>query len=130
MCGMEIVSNDSLADEQIVSLIAELELLNCDVAEIYCPERFVREAPTYGLVPGFAIDLELTRPWDGEYWNLNLEEHVQDLIYSHSVYGQLGPENFACLLKEFHIDSPLTIMHSAATSWSFCSFLGQTFGVD
>ena len=85
LCSMEVSGDEQQDEKALVQLIAEMELMGVDVAEIYSPERFTREAPTYGLVPGFAVDLECTRPWDRQKWVLSLDEHVQDLRWLQTV---------------------------------------------
>ena len=50
-----------------------------DVAEIYNPERFVSRANAFGLRPGFAIDLSLTKNDKGEYWDLSTEQDQKAL---------------------------------------------------
>ena len=54
------------------------ELNAVDVAEIFTPPRLTEKCGSFGLRPGFAIDLTTKRP-DGEYWDLSRAEDRRQL---------------------------------------------------
>ena len=49
-----------------------------DVTEIFSPPRFTKRANSFGLKPGYAIDLETCRG-NGERWDLTNKTHQKDL---------------------------------------------------
>ena len=49
-----------------------------DIAEIFSPPRFTKRANSFGLKPGYAIDLETCRG-NGERWDLTNKTHQKDL---------------------------------------------------
>ena len=49
-----------------------------DITEIFSPARFTRSANSFGLKPGYAIDLETSRG-NGERWDLTNKTHQKDL---------------------------------------------------
>ena len=63
---------------EIGQLLCSMGISKPDVAEIYNPERFVSRANAFGLRPGFAIDLSLTKE-NGEHWDLSTEKDQRAL---------------------------------------------------
>ena len=49
-----------------------------DITEIFSPPRFTKRANSFGLKPGYAIDLETSRG-NGERWDLTNKTHQKDL---------------------------------------------------
>ena len=49
-----------------------------DITEIFSPPRFTKRANSFGLKPGYAIDLE-TSKGNGERWDLTNKTHQRDL---------------------------------------------------
>ena len=45
-----------------------------DITEIFSPPRFTKRANSFGLKPGYAIDLETSRG-NGERWDLTNKTH-------------------------------------------------------
>ena len=56
-----------------------VELGAVDMIEIYTPKRFTAMAPKYGLRPGFAVDLNETKPDSDVCWDLEKPEDVKEL---------------------------------------------------
>ena len=59
--------------------LSKLGVSKSHIAEIYNPERFVSRANEFGLRPGFAIDMELPKNSQGDYWDLSKKEDQLEL---------------------------------------------------
>ena len=74
---------EMLNDQELEELTAiMLELCSVDLVELFSPKRFVQQASSYGLRPGFAVDLCETKPYGrhkGEYWDLSKDSDVVEL---------------------------------------------------
>ena len=59
---------DASAEEIRDIALLSVEMAACDVAEVYSPPRFCKEAGYMGFRPGFSIDLTVNKsngtPWD------------------------------------------------------------------
>ncbi|CAK0894978.1 unnamed protein product, partial [Prorocentrum cordatum] len=66
------------SEEEIVSMaICLCSLAAVDVAEIYTPPRFTPSAASYGMRPGFCIDLTTVKA-NGQHWDLAKEEDQKE----------------------------------------------------
>ena len=88
---------------EIGQLLKELGMSRCDVAEIYNPERFTSRANNFGLRPGFAVDLEVSKNQLGDHWDLSRDDDKEELKWL------LGKEDPFALIGSppCHFFSPL-----------------------
>ena len=65
---------------EVSEVLHKLGISKNDVSEIYSPSRFVKEANRFGLRPGFAIDLEISKNSKGEHWDLSKKEDKREMF--------------------------------------------------
>lgn len=62
-----------------------------------------------GQVPPLSVLWNRHKFSSGTRWDRLRVHHVRDIFASFSVYGKLGPEQFAALMRQFHVVSPYTV---------------------
>ena len=75
--GMDITAEEC---RQIAAL--QIELAGCHVLELFSPKRFSEQASSFGLKPGFAVDLCEQKPYGpekGQHWDLSRDKDVKEL---------------------------------------------------
>jgi hypothetical protein len=64
---------------EISQLLCSMGISKSDVAEIYNPERFTSKANLFGLRPGFAVDLMVSKNSKGDHWDLSKDTDQREL---------------------------------------------------
>ena len=64
---------------EISQLLCSMGISKSDVAEIYNPERFTSKANLFGLRPGFAVDLMVSKNSNGDHWDLSKDTDQREL---------------------------------------------------